>query len=198
MPVLSLTRMNTPWTTTELQLLRERYPYDDLNVLAHELGRTKTAIMYQASMLNVKRADTSRRGAKYFPWTNEEYEYLRKHYPTGDIAEIAAHMGRSEASVMMAAHKLRIKRKVRAKAVRPQSFPAKKAAQPIAPAPAPAPAPRPVIRPETVTEQQHALRKRRMREVVEAMVEHGVDEVAAELAAGLIVRGRVPGVRFEA
>ncbi|MBP9032547.1 MAG: hypothetical protein KBG29_01550 [Pseudomonadales bacterium] len=139
-------------------------------------------------------------------WTPELDALLREHFPRMPFESLSFLLGRTISSLKNRANKLRLRRDADVSHASRQAagkagYAAARARQggkPCGrkpPSPPPAPIKRPDLR-ETGPDQL-AYRKRRLKEAAEAMVEHGVDPHAAELAVHAICKGRVPGVRFE-
>ena len=136
-------------------------------------------------------------------WTPELDALLREHFPRMPFESLAFLTGRSVSALRNRANKLRLKRDPdiasanrseagKAAVARARESGKPWGGKPLTPA---SPIKRPDLR-ETGPDQL-AYRKRRLKEAAEAMVEHGVDPHAAELAVHVIIKGRVPGVRFE-
>lgn len=139
-------------------------------------------------------------------WTPELDALLREHFPRMPFESLAFLTGRSVSALRNRANKLRLKRdpdvaRASRQAAGIAGHAAAKQRRNGAPIPRtpPAPKPQPKKRPDLRETGPDLLahRKARIKAAAEAMVEHGVDPHAAELAVHVIIKGRVPGVRFE-
>ncbi len=133
-------------------------------------------------------------------WTKELDALLMKHFARMPLDELSKLTGRSISSLKNRANKLRLKRDPdiasanrsvagKAAVARARESGKQWGGRPLAP----------IVRPDLreTGPDQLAYRKARLKAAAESLVEHGVDPHAAELAVHAIVKGRVPGVRFE-
>lgn len=139
-------------------------------------------------------------------WTPELDALLTEHFPRMPLVSLGFLLGRTLPSLKARATKLGLRRnRAISRAARQEAgragyaaAKARRGGEPPLRNPA-TPPPQPPLRPDLreTGPDQLAYRKQRLRTAARAMVEHGVDEHAAALAVHLIVKGRVPGVRFE-
>ena len=132
------------------------------------------------------------------PWTESEDDLLREHYATMDRQQLAQLVGHSVNATAVRAYKLGLKRdpalvraaRMKAGANGAAAAKARGNGWPYRGGPKEQPA---------VRETSHSIayRKRRMKAAAEALIEHGVEPGAAELAVHLVMNARVPGVRWE-
>lgn len=74
-----------PWTPTEIQYLRNHYPYDDVCVIAKALRRTPNSVKCFARLHGIKKP--------CFEWTEERLNTLKEMYPNHLNSDIANEFG---------------------------------------------------------------------------------------------------------
>lgn len=91
-----------PWTTKELQYLKDNYKTKTRFRLAAELNRTPEAISRQGSLLGLKviRFKKLKKPSRNMLWSEWEINFLKDHYNTMSVNKIAGKLLRSRASVM--------------------------------------------------------------------------------------------------
>lgn len=80
----------TPWTIAEITFVGQHYGQLSAVEIGEKLGRTASAIIRQASLLEV-----TERGS----WSSAEKDFLKKHYGNLPTKKIAARLGRSVSAV---------------------------------------------------------------------------------------------------
>jgi hypothetical protein len=167
------------WTKDDSDQLEQLWPTDmSTEEIARLLGRSEKVLYRRASALKLRKGNSQRK-----KWTEEESERLIALWGSAQSTqEIASTMHRGLATLYTQASRLGLRRSFRSPRRAQRAV-----ATPAQPVPAP---PQPV--------DSLAYRKRLMRVARDAFIAHGVDQGAAELAADLIARGRVPGVMLRA
>lgn len=113
--ILGLSKDNYKiWTEEDLKYLKENYPTNKTSDVAQHLNRSEHAVRLKAEELGIRKQKkipkSYHKSTKVRTWTPEEEEYLRKHYPTEDVALIAKRLNRTPLSVYGKANYLGIKR----------------------------------------------------------------------------------------
>ena len=137
------------------------------------------------------------------PWSDEEKQYMRERYPFDTVAALALALKRPMNGVRKMAVTLGLRKDAvtlgairRAGAKRAWAVKGDGRPEPVRRAAQAGSRAWPAATPDTGPDAL-AHRKRLRREAAAALVAHGVDEIAAELATDLIVRGLVPHVSVE-
>ena len=95
------------WTPKDDEYVIKNYPKGNITKMAEHLGRTERAIIQRASsVLNVYQKSHW----KLIPWTEDDEEYLRQNWPSGDLQEIMDHLHRTESALKSRAFLLNVKR----------------------------------------------------------------------------------------
>lgn len=100
------------WSADEIKTMHEKYPTTSARELAMLLGRPETAVLKKAQNLGIKkvvRIKTTTSG-RTRSWTPADDDRLRSVYKSMSIAKIALDFGRSEISVRLRAHRLKLTR----------------------------------------------------------------------------------------
>jgi hypothetical protein len=88
---LGIKKDSIKWTPQEDALIRKYYPNKE-KCLEHIHGRVWTGICKRASVLGLAKEPNR-------PWTEKEFDFLRKHASTMSNEEIARHLNRTASSV---------------------------------------------------------------------------------------------------
>ena len=86
--------MRRVWTDKMDNLLRRHYPKGDLQALAERLCVSYGAVKSRASKLGIARKVNVHR-----PWTQQQLDYLRKHYADTPMTELKRRTGHAEKSI---------------------------------------------------------------------------------------------------
>lgn len=97
----------TVWTPEMKEDVRKNYAWEKTERIAERLGVSRQAVVAAAYHLGVLKQN------KKFIWTTEKVAYLTEHYPKGNIAEIAAHLGCSPSQLKTRAQKMGLRREKR-------------------------------------------------------------------------------------
>lgn len=93
------------WTDEDIQYLTKHYKTQGSSKIAKYLGRTKLAVRDKAKKLGLKTEVKEVEGL----WTAEEETFMEKYYAQNTAAVIAKKLGRSEASILGKAKKMKLK-----------------------------------------------------------------------------------------
>lgn len=123
------------WSTEDIEFLRNNYKDLPIAQIAEKLGRKKITVAVKASKLGLKRVN-------YF-WKDEHKQFVRENAMTMLAVDIAKHIGKKPADVILffRRHKLQYKSM-------------RKAYGALAPMPMPAPEPAPVAEPEVIPDEK--------------------------------------------
>lgn len=91
--LLALQKLN--WKKSELRYLRDRYLKTPISVIAASLNKRPSEVTKVMRLLNLQ---------KHAKWSKQEEDYLKDHFDTMEIVDLANQLGRSVGSVKFKMH----------------------------------------------------------------------------------------------
>jgi hypothetical protein len=111
---------DTPWKEEEIDFLIKNHTHENYATIAGKLGKSVNSVHYKAYKLGLEKGSPAL-PSTFYPegaprpginnkrlWSEEETDYLKRHYTTSTIEEIAEFLGRSAKSIVARMIKLQL------------------------------------------------------------------------------------------